>query len=103
MIYYVDIDGTICNEVLNDDGSKDYARHIPIFSRIDQVNDLYDQGHRIVYWTARGATSGIDWTELTRKQLFDWNVKHHELRVGDKPHYDVWVDDKANWIFNDRT
>lgn len=101
MIYIVDIDGTICKEVFNDDGSKDYERHVPIFHRIDHINKLYDSGNRIIYWTARGASSGLDWTEVTRRQLFDWNVKYHELWVGTKPHYDVWVDDKAKWIFDD--
>ena len=56
---------------------------------------MFDEGHEIHYWTARGATSGIDYTELTTKQLDSWGCKYTSLRVGDKPHYDIWVDDKA--------
>ena len=100
MIYIVDIDGTICHEVFDADGNKEYEKATPIEERIEKVNALYDEGHTIIYWTARGAVSGKDWYDVTAKQLADWNVKYHKLRVGDKPHYHVWVDDKANWIFD---
>ena len=46
------------------------------------------------YWTARGALSGINWDEFTVQQLESWNVKYDSINMG-KPHYDVWVDDKA--------
>ena len=62
-------------------------------------NKLYEKGEKIILFTARGAATGIDWKELTKKQLKDWNVKHHELRFG-KPHADVFIDDKAQDIFN---
>lgn len=95
MKYIIDIDGTICKEVLNDDGSKDYSKHIPQYDRIQKINKLYDEGNEIKYWTARGAVSGLDWAELTKNQLKDWGCKYHKLSVGDKPHYDLWIDDKA--------
>ena len=100
MIYIVDIDGTICQEVLGNDGKKDYEKAVPIYSRIDQINKLYDDGDTIIYWTARGASSGLNWRDFTKKQLREWKVKYSELWVGTKPHYDVWVDDKAKWIFD---
>ena len=89
MIYFVDIDGTICT-----DTGGDYAAATPIQEAIDRVNSLHDQGHEIIYWTARGTTSGIDYAELTREQLHAWGVRYSELRFG-KPEYDKWVDDKA--------
>lgn len=95
MIYAVDIDGTICSQVIQKDGSKDYAAALPYQQRIDQLNKLYDDGHTINYITARGAQSGKDWTKLTIYQLEDWGVKYHTLSVGKKPHYDLWIDDKA--------
>ena len=61
MIYFVDIDGTICT-----DTGGDYAAATPIQEAIDRVNSLHDQGHEIIYWTARGTTSGIDYAELCR-------------------------------------
>ena len=47
-----------------------------------------------MYWTARGSGTGIDWYDVTKKQLKSWGVKHHELRLG-KPVYDLFIDDKA--------
>lgn len=97
MIYMVDIDQTICLTPFLFD-KHHYTLSVPIKHRIEEINKLYDQGHTIIYWTARGSGSGIDWTELTTQQLYDWGCKFHEVRLG-KPTYDVWVDDKA---FNDK-
>ena len=68
MKYIIDIDGTICKEVILPNGKKDYANHIPMPERIAKVNALYDAGHTIKYMTARGTTSGIDYFRLTNKQ-----------------------------------
>ena len=100
MKYVIDIDGTICNEVLLPDGKKDYALHEPIPNRIAKVNALYDAGHTIKYMTARGAVSKIDYFNLTNDQLVKWGAKFHELSVGQKEHYDIWIDDKAFWSEN---
>jgi len=100
MKYVIDIDGTICNEVFLPDGKKDYALHTPIPERIEKVNRLYDQGHTIKYMTARGSVSGVDYYNLTNNQLIKWGAKFHELSVGKKEHYDVWIDDKAFWSEN---
>lgn len=96
MIYIVDIDNTICL-TRKVDGKWDYPNSTPLEYRIDRVNELYDDGHTIIYWTARGTGSGIDWSELTKQQLDSWGCKYHEVRLG-KPSYDIWIDDKA---FND--
>lgn len=87
--FIVDIDNTICLT-----NGNDYYNSSPYIDRIRKINELYDQGNRIIYWTARGGTSGIDWTELTNKQLVSWGCKYHEIRMH-KPSYDVWIDDKA--------
>ncbi len=84
-----DIDGTICSLA-----SGDYNVAVPKRDRIATVNRLYDEGNRIILFTARGATTGIDWNAVTRKQLKSWDVKFHELHFG-KPHYDIYVGDKA--------
>ena len=55
---------------------------------------MYDNGHEVHYWTARGANSGKNWDKLTIKLLEAWNVKYTSINMG-KPHYDVWIDDKA--------
>jgi len=89
-VIYVDIDETICET------SKDrkYENASPIYKNIEKINQLYDEGHTIVYWTARGSRKQIDWYDLTYKQLNEWGVKFHELRV-DKPYYDLFIDDKT--------
>ena len=88
-VYCFDIDGTICT---NTDG--DYEQAIPFKEVIEKINRLYDMGHKIIFFTGRGSTTGIDWFDLTRRQLKDWQVKYHELIMG-KPHADIFIDDKA--------
>ena len=94
--YIVDIDDTICRTPKINNRPQ-YDKSEPIHYRIDMINELYDAGNTIIYWTARGSSSGIDHTELTQKQLISWGVKCHDIRLG-KPSYDIWIDDKA---FND--
>lgn len=89
MKYMVDIDGTIC---YNKNSNYEDSRPDPV--RIAKLNKLYDDGHEIHYWTARGGNSGKDWTELTHQQLKDWNVKYTSITMK-KPVYDVWIDDRA--------
>ena len=89
MVIFVDIDGTICLT----DGDL-YKEAVPLQHEIDKINRYYEDGHYIVYWTSRGATTGIDWRDLTERQLEEWGVQYHELRL-DKPFYDVLIDDKA--------
>ena len=54
---------------------------------------LYEQGHRIILFTARGSMTGIDWTSRTQAQLLKWSVKYHELKFG-KPAADYYIDDR---------
>lgn len=87
--YCFDLDGTLCS---NTDG--DYAAAEPLEERIRVVQRLYQEGHEIVIHTARGFKTGIDWTDLTKKQLLDWAVPHHLLVMG-KPFADIYIDDKG--------
>ena len=75
--YCIDIDGTICTISVND-----YSAAEPYFDRIEQLNSLYDEGNRLIYFTARGSLSGQNHKELTRKQLKEWGVKYHEILFG---------------------
>ncbi len=98
-IIFVDIDETICfyEKEIPLDGKKDYNLAIPNVENINKINNLYNNGHTIVYWTARGSRSGIDWTEFTIKQLDSWGVKYHEVRC-DKPYYDIFIEDRSKRI-----
>lgn len=92
MLIYVDIDETICSFT---DGDYNIAQ--PLTTNIERINSLFDNGHTIVYWTARGTKTGINWYNTTLNQLSKWGCKYHELRMG-KPTYDVLICDKTlNW------
>lgn len=87
--FVVDIDGVIATLV----PSLQYENAGPNPEVIRMINFLYQQGHRIILFTARGTLSGQDWADLTRQQLASWGVMHHELRFG-KPAADYYLDDK---------
>jgi len=91
VIIYVDIDETIC---FYDKNGREYSKAIPNHEYIAKINDLYDRGHTIIYWTARGSRSGMDWRVLTKQQLDTWGCKYHEIRC-DKPYYDLFIEDKS--------
>ena len=103
MRFCVDIDGTICSPTKG----RDYENAEPWKERIDEINKLYDEGHYIIYFTARamgrfsneeylvaGAKATAVLFELTQKQLKEWGAKYHELIMG-KPHADYFIDDKG--------
>ncbi|HAI40938.1 MAG TPA: hypothetical protein DCM40_23930 [Maribacter sp.] len=90
MVYYVDIDETICRY----EGERNYPDAVPIKENIEKINSLYNEGHTVVYWTARGSVTKMDWRELTKQQLDTWGAKYTELKLG-KPHYDLFICDKA--------
>jgi hypothetical protein len=94
MNVYVDIDETICFYT----GERDYKLARPNINNINKINVLYDQGHEITYWTARGSVTGIDWYDLTKLQLDTWGCKYHKLITGQKPAYDLLICDKTKRI-----
>ena len=88
MIYVFDLDGTLFDTPLEND----YTKAEPIEDMIVLVNMLYEQGHIIKIFTARGSSSGIDHRKLTEQQLKKFGVNYHELIMG-KPSAHVFVDD----------
>lgn len=107
MKYIIDIDGTICE---NQSGL-DYNYSVPKLDRIEKINNLYDEGHKIVYFTARGMGRYNDnfilaktkFYDITKLQLKMWGCKYHNLILG-KPSGDLYIDDKgvnANEFFKD--
>lgn len=97
MLYYVDIDETICDYEYGVN-KREYTLARPIQMNIDKINKLYDEGHQITYYTARGSATGIDWFEVTKNQLEEWGAKYHNLSVGEKPPYDILICDKSRRI-----
>ena len=88
-VVLVDIDETICFY----SGTRRYDLSEPSFENISKINKLYDTGWKVVYWTARGSVSGKNYSEHTKNQLEEWGCKYHDLRVGTKPHYDLFICD----------
>ena len=92
MRYCFDIDGTICS--IERGIEKDYRDAKPFIKRIEKVNRLYYQGNHIIFFTARGSLTKLDWRKITEMQLKHWGVKYHELIFG-KPDAVIYVDDKG--------
>ena len=105
MRYVFDIDGTICTP--GTCNACQYEGATPRKDRIEAVNKLYDEGHHIVYFTARamGRNKHLPIEEakkvaeellrpLTKMQLDIWGCKYHELIMG-KSHADLFIDDKG--------
>ena len=98
MIYVFDIDETICGKVENGN----YQEAEPWLKRIEIINNLYLEGHTIVYQTARGMgrhknnpiLAIQDFYDVTKNQLERWGAKYHCLILG-KPMGDYYVDDKG--------
>jgi len=91
MKYIIDIDNTICKE------EGPVISREPWNDRIKKINQLYDDGHIIIFYTARGNKSGRGeeyYGPITRAQLDAWGVKYHELYF--KPFDgDIFIDDRS--------
>jgi len=90
MTYCFDLDGTLCTNTYGE-----YENATPFLDRITIVNKLYNEENKIIINTSRGFKTGLEWYDLTQKQLNDWGVKYHELYVGKKIDADIFVDDKS--------
>lgn len=89
MKYCFDVDGVICD---SKDG--DYSNASPKPDVIAIINRLASEGHYVIFFTARGSETGIDWADVTKRQLQEWGVTYQELRFG-KPAADIYVDDRG--------
>ena len=98
-----DLDGVICEQTKGDYQNASCKRHV-----VSAINDLYDNGFRIIIYTSRymgrsdediikSYKAGYN---FTLNQLNDWNLKFHELFLG-KPRYDILVDDKSIFYNDD--
>lgn len=99
-----DLDDTLCYRPKNVEhlGKNKYEQCEPIQEMIDISNRLYDNGHTIIIYTARGMTiyNGdvnkiySNLYEQTLSDLKKWGIKHHGLVMG-KISFDYLVDDKG--------
>lgn len=104
-VFAIDIDGVLCKTE-----NSDYEASKPNNRAIQKVNKLFEQGNKILIFTARfmgrnnndAVLAKNDGYHLTVNQLKSWGVKYHKLIMG-KPSFDVIIDDKAynfseDWI-----
>ena len=99
-----DLDDVICFRPTGyeDLGPEKYSYCQPYEETIQLVNSLYDDGYKIIIYTARGMSQFSGniveiYSKLykqTNDQLKSWEVKYHQLVMG-KIHYDVLIDDKS--------
>jgi uncharacterized HAD superfamily protein len=88
--FIIDIDGVICEDIPNEEAERmPFAKEIP--GSKEQINEWYDEGHTITFFTARTE----DLREITESWLREHGFKYHNLILG-KPrggnyHY---IDDK---------
>ena len=97
---FVDIDETICFYL----SKRRYDLAEPNYDNIAKINKLYDEGNIITYWTARGSSQPDNigrldkYKVITISQLDKWGCKYHDVRLGNKPLFDLFIDDKAKRI-----
>jgi len=98
-----DLDGTICHtdETLPIPERYYQSTVEPVIR--DVIQRMYQRGHTIIIDTARASSAtGLNkyWKRyrmklVTMKQLKEWKVPYHRLRVGVKFPADLYIDDKA--------
>ena len=49
---------------------------------------------KIVFFTARGSETGINWEGITKDQFKKWGILYDQLIFG-KPAADLYIDDKG--------
>lgn len=92
-VYLIDIDGTVCDDIKNED-SHLYKDATPYEGSKEQINKLADEGNTIVFFTAREYKDKA----VTLAWLWKHGFKFHDL-ITDKPRCSedeeyVWIDNK---------
>ena len=77
--YLIDIDGTITDDVPNEDPERMKVVK-PYEGSVELINAWYSEGHIITFFTSRGS----DLREITETWLNDNGYKYHNLLM-DKP------------------
>ena len=92
-LFLIDIDGTICDDILNED-SHLYPDANVFPKALEIINKWYDEGNVITFFTARETKD----REVTLQWLDKHGFKYHGLvmdkpRINDQQEY-VWIDNK---------
>jgi hypothetical protein len=92
-LFLIDIDGTICDDIKNED-SHLYPDANVYPKALEIINKWYDEGNVITFFTARESKD----REVTLQWLDKHGFKYHGLvmdkpRINDEQEY-VWIDNK---------
>ena len=92
-LFLIDIDGTICDDIMNED-SHLYPDANVYPKALEIINKWYDEGNVITFFTARETKD----REVTLQWLDKHGFKYHGLvmdkpRINDQQEY-VWIDNK---------
>jgi uncharacterized HAD superfamily protein len=79
-ILIIDIDGTVCEDIRNEEGEERMKNAKMLQSSIDEINKLYDQGHFICFFTARTD----EFKQVTEEWLEKHGVRFHKV-IYNKP------------------
>ena len=79
-IFLIDIDGTICEHINNEDGLQKMLDAKPFADSIASINRLYDEGHYICFFTARKD----EHMKVTHEWMEKHGVKYHQI-IFNKP------------------
>lgn len=75
--YLIDIDGTICNDIPNEEPERMATAEL-YADALATINDWYDQGHIITFFTSRLE----EHRELTEEWLNKHGFKYHGMLMG---------------------
>ena len=79
-IFIIDVDGTICENIRNEEGLERMEHAKPFKESIEKINDLYDQGNYVCFFTARTD----EHKKVTELWLKKHKVKYHQI-IFNKP------------------
>ena len=99
-----DIDNVICRT----NSKNNYSKSKPIKRNIKLINEIHNNGYKIILYTARymGRCNGnLEQVKkkikpLTLRQLKKWEVSYDKIYFG-KPSFDLFIDDKSLFFKKD--
>lgn len=107
--FVIDIDNTISITGVDDNGIGQYTQAKPIIPVIQKIQSLYNNGHKIILFTARGMRTFNNDVEKIKEfhkdNLINWltenMVPYHELRFGKPWGPNVFYVDDRNLSINE--
>ena len=93
-IWLIDIDGTVCEDVPNEESWK-FLQADPLPGSLEKVKDLYKNGDRITFFTARTDEHKVETEAWLDKHGFPYeSVVYNKPRISDDEVYH-WVDNRS--------